>query len=139
VFGSTLETVYQCTLFTAAFGIALVLLAVFKPFAQRQSNSVGIQSLGCLILTTQGALVIAALAATDTDGPDQSTAAAATAVGTVLLSVNIVFVLSFAWRVARLVDWRVVSSTASSVTTAAASKLGSTCDGLGGGCAKFRT
>jgi hypothetical protein len=139
VFGSTLETVYQCTLFTVAFGIALVLLAVFKPFAHRQSNSVGIQSLGCLILTTQGTLVIAALAASDTDGPDGSNAAAATAVGTVLLLVNIVFVLSFVWQVVRLVDWRMVSSKASSVTTAAATKLGSSCDGLGSSCTKFRT
>jgi hypothetical protein len=117
-------------LFTAAYGIALVLLAVFKPFAQRHSNLVGIQSLGCLILTTQAALVLGALAASDTEGTSRSNAAAATAVGAIVLCVTLVFVLSFAWQVVRLVDWRVVLTKASRATAAAATKLGS-CDGLG--------
>lgn len=66
-FGATLPAVYQCALFTAAFGIALVLLSVFRPFEQRAPNLVGIQSLGCLILTAQAALVTAALTASSVD------------------------------------------------------------------------
>jgi hypothetical protein len=131
VFGSTLETVYQCTLFTAAFGSALVLLAVFKPFAQHLSNLVGIQSLGCLILTTQAALVLAALAASDAEEASRNNAAAATAVGALVLCVNAVFVLSFMWQVVRLVDWRAMLIKASRATAAAAARLCSSCSMVG--------
>jgi hypothetical protein len=128
-FGATLPAVYQCALFTAAFGVALVMLSVFRPFEQRTPNLVGIQSLGCLILTAQAALVTAALTASSVaDGASSSGTAAATAVCAVVIVVNVVFVLSFAWQLVRVVDWAAVGSATRKVST----KITSRCSGCVG-------
>lgn len=111
VFGATLGAAFQCILLGAAFGTSLLLLAVFKPYSDRTSHTVGAQSLACLMLTAQGALVLTLLA---TSG-SESTAAAATGVAAVVLAVNAVFVLSVLWRLLRAAEWGVVAQAARSV------------------------
>lgn len=97
-------------------------------------QTIGIQSLGCLVLTAQAASVTAALTASGSDDSTATTSAAATAVCSVVIFVNTMFVASFGWQVVRLVDWRVVSSKASKLTRAAAVRCGVCNRAQSGGC-----
>jgi hypothetical protein len=113
VFGATLGAAYQCIVLSAAFGVSLLLLAVFKPYNHAAANALGAQSIACLMLTAQGALVFSMLAITDPDAAaDSAVAAAVTAIGAVVLAINVVFVVSMMWRVLRVVEWDAVAKAA---------------------------
>ena len=116
MFGATLGAAYQCILLTAAFGTVLLLLAAFKPFAHTAATLVGLQSLMCLLLSAQAALAVSLLGA---EGPGENSAAA-NGVAATVLCVNVVFVLSFVWRVVRVIDWRFVAEKVGHVAKAAA-------------------
>lgn len=127
VFGATLPAVYQCVLFTAAFGMAFLLLAIFRPFSHHRANVIGLQSLACLILTAQAALVVATLASTDVEA---AYTAAAVAVCVVAICVNVLFALSFGVQLLLVVDWAAISKAMGST----ASKLGCGAESRRGGC-----
>lgn len=101
VFGATLGSTFQCVLLVTAFAAALLLLAVFKPFVNKEANLIGMLSCGCLLITAQAPLVFALLR-----GEEESGGLAASIVAVIVLLVNIVFVSALVWRLVRAVDWQ---------------------------------
>jgi len=100
VFGATLSAPFQCILLNAAFGVSLLLLAVFRPYAHQDSNVMAMQSCACLLLTAQAPLLFALM---KSEGQDDDMAA--NAVAAVFMLINMAFVLSAAWRLVRAVNW----------------------------------
>lgn len=115
VFGVTLGAEFQCILLTAAFGASLLLLAAFRPFSHHAANLVGIQGCACLLVSVQAALAIHLLTL---EGSENT--AAATGVAVAVLCVNLIFALSFLWRVLHAIDWTGISRVTRRVAQCAA-------------------
>jgi hypothetical protein len=109
IFSAQTQIYYQALALTGAFVAMGLLLAVFKPHATRAAGHVALHSMGCLALTSYVALTLLPY------GSTQPSLAYVRAAGAVLLCLNLGFIVSVLWKLARLVKWQQVWQRASGV------------------------
>lgn len=107
VFAVRLGTYFGCVMLLAAFFLVLWLLVWLRPYQRRVTGAVANRGALCVLLTSFSTLLFMPA------GTISSQAGAyeryAVALGAVVLLINIAFVGSVAWQVARVVKWRALA------------------------------
>jgi hypothetical protein len=104
VFGYSFGTYFGCVVLTAALGVVTLLTVWMRPYVNRVAQLTAARGAACALFTCfaafcflpQGTIINQA----DVQGSVRQ------AVGTLVLFVNIVFVLSFGWATLCFIDWR---------------------------------
>jgi hypothetical protein len=89
----------------AVLALILALLAAVKPFADAATGNVCLQAMGCVWLTSYASIsFLQSCSSGDADSTAMS--AYATAMGVVVLLVNLAFVICLLWRLQKLLQLR---------------------------------
>jgi hypothetical protein len=100
IFSARTQIYCQVLALTGAFLVMGLLLAVLKPHATRAAGHVALHSMGCLAVTSYVALTLLPY------GSSQPSLAYVRAAGALLLCLNLGFIASVLWKLARLVQWQ---------------------------------
>jgi hypothetical protein len=100
IFSAQTQIYYQALALTGAFVVMGLLLAVLKPHATRAAGYVALHSMGCLAVTSYISLTLLPY------GSSQPSLAYVRAAGVLLLCLNLGFITSVLWKLARLVKWQ---------------------------------
>jgi hypothetical protein len=110
VFSYTLGPFYQAVLMNVAVAVILLLLAVARPPAHKDTQRVALFSMGCLFLTSYSALGFVQMAggSSDDELPLSSAEAGAipTFMGVIVVATNCVFLVFVLWKLVRSVEWK---------------------------------
>ena len=110
VFSYTLGPFYQAVLMNVAVAVILLLLAVARPLAHKDTQRVALFSMGCLFLTSYSALAFVQMAGESSDSSLSLTSAEAGAIptfmGVIVVVTNCVFLAWVLWKLVRSVEWK---------------------------------
>jgi hypothetical protein len=110
VFSYTLGPFYQAVLMNVAVAVILLLLAVVRPLAHKDTQRVALFSMGCLFLTSYSALAFVQMAGKLSDSALSLTSAEAGAIptfmGVIVVVANCVFLAWVLWKLVRSVEWK---------------------------------
>jgi hypothetical protein len=109
-FGVNLGALYQSVVMTAALGVQVNWLLVFKPYAYAPAGRAMLRGVQCLLLTSYVGLTFQLTSRASTL-ENQPPATYGLVMGTFLVVANVAYVCSVLWQLVRHVDWQEVIAT----------------------------
>jgi hypothetical protein len=104
VFGYSLGTYFGCVVLTAALGVVTLLTIWMRPYRNHVAQLTAQRAAACAFFTSYAAFCFLPQGTLAHQADAQG--GVRLAVGTLVLFVNVVFVLSFGWAILCMFDWR---------------------------------
>lgn len=134
VFGLNLGQHYQLLVLSMALIVFFTILLGFMPYAQPAANAVAVQAVALLLLTCYAGMSLLPASRPKQHHDELAPGPAyATAVSIVVVVLNLVFILSVLWRLARIMDWQAVGTKCNRFAVIVSDRIGKACNKCQGG------